>query len=231
MRGQERLFVALDQMAPERALAFAQEVRGAVGGFKVGLELFTLGGPAVARAIVDLGRPVFLDLKLHDIPQTVGGAVRAVRALGVRFLTVHAAGGSAMLRAAQEAAGEELQLLAVTLLTSIGAEEAERLGLGNPGDAVRRLAAVTWESGVQGFITSGHELAELRRTHPEAVIGVPGIRRLEDTAGDQSRVTTPAQAVRLGASFLVVGRPITQARDPIAAARAFVREIEEGETA
>lgn len=231
MRGRGRLFVALDQMAPDEALRLALKLRDAVGGFKVGLELFALGGAAVVQAIADLGRPIFLDLKLHDIPQTVSGAVRAVRLPGVRYLTVHAAGGGAMLRAAREAAGEDLQLLAVTLLTSIDREEAERMGIGAPEAAVARLAAVAWEAGVRGFITSGEEVARVRRDYPDAVVGVPGIRRSEDAAGDQSRVTTPLQAVRRGATFLVVGRPITQADAPVAAAEAIVQEIGEGEGA
>lgn len=229
MQGRERLFIALDQMAPDEAVQFARTMQQSVGGFKVGLELYTLGGPEVTRRIAGLGLPVFLDLKLHDIPQTVSGAVRAARTLGIRYLTVHAAGGRTMLQAAQAEAGDAVQLLSVTLLTSIDAGEAGRIGLGAPADAVRRLADLTIEAGVHGFITSGAEVGSLHARFGEAVIGVPGIRRGADGTQDQARVATPLQAVRDGASFLVVGRPITKASDPMAAAAEFVSEIREGE--
>ncbi|EQD56351.1 orotidine 5'-phosphate decarboxylase [mine drainage metagenome] len=160
----------------------------------------------------------------------MAGAVRAVRRLGVRYLTIHAAGGRAMLAAAQAEAGEEIQLLSVTLLTSIDAEEAARIGFGDPADVVRRLSDMTIEAGVRGFITSGAEVQELHRSYPDAVSRGAGHQaRGEDGTQDQQRVATPTEAVRRGASLLVVGRPITKSADPGATAAVFVQEILEGE--
>jgi len=230
MNAQEHLYIPLDQMEPEEALALARRLAPEVGGFKVGMDLFFQGGPAVAREVVQLGLPVFLDLKLHDIPQTVARGVRAVRELGVRYLTVHAAGGEAMLRAAQEEAGEELRLLAVTLLTSIDGQTAQAIGWREtPQEIVLRLAKIARDAGLRGYITSGEEAARIRALAPDAAIGVPGVRRTQDATGDQRRVVTPAAALRAGADLIIVGRPITQAQDPVAAARAFVEEIAQGE--
>ncbi len=232
MNAREHLFIPLDQMEPEAALALAAKLAPEVGGFKVGMDLFYQGGPKVAEEIVKLGLPVFLDLKLHDIPQTVARGVRAVRRLGVRYLTVHAAGGEAMLRAAQAEAGEELRLLAVTLLTSIDAQAARSIGWQElPQEIVLRLAGIAREAGLKGYITSGEEAALVRALAPDATIGVPGVRRAQDASGDQKRVVTPAAALKAGADLIIVGRPITQAADPVAAARAFVAEIAEGEGA
>lgn len=230
MNAREYLYIPLDQMEPEEALALARKLAPEVGGFKVGMDLFNQGGPSVVREVVAFGRPVFLDLKLHDIPQTVARGVRAVRNLGVRYLTVHAAGGEAMLRAAQEEAGDVLRLLAVTLLTSI--DQATALAIGwqeAPQEIVLRLARIAQDAGLRGYITSGEEAARLRALAPDASIGVPGVRRAQDASGDQRRVVTPAAARRAGADLIIVGRPITKAADPVAAAQAFVQEIGEGE--
>ncbi len=232
MTAQDYLYVGLDQMDPQGALALARRIAPHVGGFKIGMDLFNQGGPDIVRAVVDLGRPVFLDLKLHDIPRTVERGVQAVRGLGVRYLNVHASGGEAMLRAAREAAGETLHILAVTLLTSIDAATAAAIGWqGTPREIVERLVRITQAAGVDGYVTSGEEAALLRRMAPGSVIAVPGVRRAEDAVGDQKRVVTPAQARRAGADLIIVARAIAQARDPVAAAQAFVREIAEGETA
>ncbi len=232
MTAQDYLYAALDQMDPEQALALARRIASHVGGFKIGMDLFNQGGPDVVRAVVELGRPVFLDLKLHDIPQTVARGVQAVRDLGVRYLNVHATGGETMLRAAREAAGSRLHLLAVTLLTSIDAAAAAAIGWqGTPQEIVERLVRITQSAGIEGYVTSGEEAAMLRRLAPGSVIAVPGVRRAKDAVADQRRVVTPAQARRAGADLIIVGRAIAQAPDPLGAAQAFVEEIAEGETA
>lgn len=225
----EYLYVALDQMTPEEAEGLARRLAAEVGGFKVGMDLFNQGGPQVVRQIVALGRPVFLDLKLHDIPQTVARGVKAVRELGARYVNVHAAGGTAMLQAAKEAAGDDVGVLAVTLLTSIDGETAQAIGWqGSPAQIVERLARIGQEGGVDGFVTSGEEAARLRALWPGAVLAVPGVRRPADSLGDQRRVVTPDAAWRAGADLIIVGRPIARAADPVAAAQAFVQEIAEG---
>ena len=223
------LFVALDQMEPDEAVEMAQGLKAHVGGFKVGMELTYRGGPEVARRIAALGRPVFLDLKLHDIPQTVAQAVRAVRGVGCRYVTIHLSGGEAMASAAQEAAEGELTVLGVTVLTSLDAEALRQVGFSEePAAVTERLVGVGVAAGIGGYITSGRECRMLRGRVPGAAIGVPGVRRAEDAAGDQRRVVTPAAAVRDGADLVIVGRPITRAADPAAAAGAFVREIAGG---
>jgi orotidine-5'-phosphate decarboxylase len=226
----ERLVFPLDFPSLAEARSTAERLAPEVGVLKVGLELFVREGPAAARLGRDLGRDVFLDLKLHDIPETVERAVAGAAALGVRYLTVHAAGGARMLaRAAAEAARAPtpLTLLAVTVLTSLDAADLEAQGIaGTAEDHAIRLARLAWGAGVRGFVCSASEARAMRDAlGPEALIVTPGIRPAGADADDQKRVATPAQAIADGADLLVVGRPIRDAADPVAAARAVVAEI------
>jgi orotidine-5'-phosphate decarboxylase len=226
-----RIIVALDTDSPETALGAARTLSGEVGMFKVGMELFPRGGPALVRAIRGAGAEVFLDLKFHDIPNTVAGAVRSAAALGVRFATVHASGGRAMLAAAAEAArGSRLTVLAVTVLTSLDDSDLAEIGVLPPAaQAVARLAGLAAREGIGGIVCSAGEVAAVRsQVGPGVVLVTPGVRLPEDDRGDQKRVSTPSEAVRAGADYLVVGRPITRARDPVAAARRFADEMKRG---
>jgi orotidine-5'-phosphate decarboxylase len=222
-----RVIVALDTVDATRAAGWAAAVAPHCGLFKLGLEFFLANGAAGARAIT--GRPIFLDLKLHDIPNTVAGAVRSVCETGAEMLTVHASGGPAMLRAAADAAGEcehPPQLLAVTVLTSMDAEQLAAVGVEqSAGAQVLRLAEMAGKAGITGFVASPQEAASLRQIFPAASLVIPGIRPAGAAVGDQKRVATPAAALAAGASYLVVGRPITQASDPVAAAQAIVDEM------
>jgi orotidine-5'-phosphate decarboxylase len=196
------------------------------------MELFTAAGPAAVEPLVARGHSVFLDLKFHDIPNTVAGAVRSAAALGVRMMTIHAGGGPAMLEAAQNAlAGmaDPPQLLAVTVLTSIDQAQATAVGIARtPSEQVELLAKMGIEAGIRGFVCSPQEVATLRRlTGPEGVLVIPGIRPAGAQTGDQKRIATPADALRSGASYLVVGRPITQAADPAEAAEGILKEMAE----
>jgi len=227
-----RLVFPLDYPSLEEARAGAELVAPAVGVLKVGLELFVREGPAAVSMARALDRDVFLDLKLHDIPETVERAVASAAELGARYLTVHAVGGQAMLeravgRAARSAS--PLTILAVTLLTSLDGADLTRHGVAEPPAAhVLRLARLAWSAGVRGFVASPAELGELRRAlGSEAILVTPGIRPAGSEPLDQKRVATPATAIADGADLLVVGRPIRDAADPLAAARAVVREIEE----
>lgn len=224
--------VALDVPGRERALALVEELEGEVELVKVGLELFSREGPAVVEALRDRGLRIFLDLKLHDIPNTVAGAVRAAAALEVEYLTVHATGGPGMLRAATEAAGERVRLLAVTVLTSLSAAELEATwnrDLLSVRDEVVRLASLATEAGVTGLVASAHELVPLRRRlGPDVLLATPGIRREGERTDDQERVATPAEAVRAGADVLVVGRTVTAAPDPRVALREVSRAARTG---
>jgi orotidine-5'-phosphate decarboxylase len=225
-----RLIVALD--VPERATALAhiRSLSEHVGVFKIGLELFVREGPGLVEEVVGMGAKVFLDLKLHDIPNTVSGAVRSACRLGVHMLTIHASGGSEMMKAARTAAEQfptPPTLLAVTALTSISESDAARIGIsGGIAGWVENLATLALESGIHGMVASPHEVAGLRKrfgSEPRFVI--PGIRPAGASAQDQARTSEPAGAIRAGASYLVVGRPILQAPDPAAAADAIVAEI------
>jgi orotidine-5'-phosphate decarboxylase len=199
--------------------------------FKVGSQLFTSEGPAAVRKLAGLGCDIFLDLKFHDIPNTVGHAVAAaVKLPRVRLMTLHAAGGSAVLRAAREAAGNRRgrpALLAVTVLTSFDLASLQEIGMNGPlGSRVLALATLAKNAGMDGIVTSAHEAAAVRNEcGSEFKILVPGVRPASAAVNDQSRVATPGDAVRAGADYLVVGRPITAAKDPRAAARAIVSEI------
>ncbi len=216
-----RLIVALDTADVVQAQAWARAVSESAGLFKLGLEFFLANGAAGYRQID--GAPVFLDLKLHDIPNTVAGAVRAVLALRPKMLTVHAAGGGAMIRAAcgaANAAAEPPLILGVTVLTSLDRADLLSTGVaGSPAEQVLRLGRLSVEAGVDGLVCSPQEVAMLRQALGASVrLVVPGIRPENEAAGDQVRTMTPAQAVALGADWVVVGRPITGAADPAAAA-------------
>ncbi|HEY1902561.1 MAG TPA: orotidine-5'-phosphate decarboxylase [Terracidiphilus sp.] len=228
----KRLIVALDVSNASAALALADRLQGTCQWFKVGLELFVSAGPAVLEPLLKRGHSIFLDLKFHDIPNTVAGAVRSAAALGVHMLTVHASGGPAMLaaaRAALEGQPNPPQLLAVTVLTSMDSAQSAAIGLDRaPAAQVELLARMGIAEGIRGFVCSPHEVATLRAlTGPEGVLVIPGIRPAGTAVGDQKRIATPAQALRDGASHLVVGRPITQAADPAAAAQAILQEMVE----
>ena len=232
------LYCTLDSRDRTAVKRLTHLLAPAVGGFKLGLEYFCASGPEGIGAARAAGKPLLLDLKLHDIPNTVAGAVRGAVSLEPRYLTVHAAGGLAMMRAAREAAEEEAArrgvarpgLLGVTVLTSLDAAALARQGIAGTAQAqVLRLAALAREAGLDGVVASPHEVATLRSNHgPGFAIVVPGIRPAGGSGGskdDQARIATPAEAVRAGATVLVVGRPITRAPDPLAAARTIAEEI------
>ncbi len=230
----DRLIVALDVPSAAEAIALVDRLEGACRWYKVGLELFAAAGPAILEPLAERGHSIFLDLKFHDIPNTVAGAVRSAAALGARMMTLHAAGGPAMLAAARAAlAGlaDPPQLLAVTVLTSMDAAQLSAIGQArSPGEQVELLAQMALAAGMRGFVCSPQEVAALRAfTGPEAVLVTPGIRPSANPADrqpdDQKRIATPAQALRQGASYLVVGRPITQAQDPARAAEAILKEM------
>jgi orotidine-5'-phosphate decarboxylase len=226
----KRLIVALDVPGAEAAEEMVRQLEGACQWFKVGLELFAAAGPAVVETLTARGVSVFLDLKFHDIPNTVAGAVRSAAGLGARMMTVHAAGGPAMLaaaRAALDGVAGPPQLLAVTVLTSMDAEQLKATGVTlSPAEQAELLARMGWEAGIRGFVCSPHEVAAVRAlTGAEGVLVVPGIRPAGAASGDQKRLSTPADALSAGANYLVVGRPITQAPDPAQAAEAILQEM------
>jgi orotidine-5'-phosphate decarboxylase len=225
-----RLIVALDVPDAAAATALVDRLDGTCLWFKVGLELFVGSGPAVIEPLLRRGHKIFLDLKLHDIPNTVAGAVRSAASLGASMLTLHAAGGPAMLQAAREAAASvpnAPELLAVTVLTSMDASQLGAIGVSSqPAEQVELLARMGLAAGLNGFVCSPQEVGSLRTlAGPEATLVIPGIRPAGAAAGDQKRIATPADALRQGASYLVVGRPITQAPDPAKAAQAILEEI------
>ncbi len=226
----QRLIVALDVPNAAAATDLLDRLEGVCQWLKVGLEMFTAAGPACLEPLMARGHSVFLDLKFHDIPNTVAGAVRSAAALGVRMMTVHAGGGPAMLQAARmalEGLADPPLLLAVTVLTSMEEAQLKATGLDRaPAEQVTLLAKMGLEAEIRGFVCSPQEVAALRTlTGPEGVLVVPGIRPAGAASGDQKRIATPAEALRAGASYLVVGRPITQAPDPAAAAEAILKEM------
>jgi orotidine-5'-phosphate decarboxylase len=228
----KRLIVALDVSSAKAAEELANRLEGVCAWFKVGMELFTAAGPAAVERLAARGHSVFLDLKFHDIPNTVAGAVRSAAKLGVKMVNVHAGGGPAMLAAAREALqgiAHPPELLAVTVLTSMDAKQLKAAGVGrSPEKQVELLAKMSMKVGIRGFVCSPQEVAILRAlTGPQGVLVVPGIRPAGAAAGDQKRLATPADTLRSGASFLVVGRPITQAADPAEAAETIIREMAE----
>jgi orotidine-5'-phosphate decarboxylase len=230
----DRILVALDFPDAPAALESAEALRGRVGGFRVGNELFTAEGPALVRTLTSRGDRVFLDLKFHDIPNTVAGAVRSAANLGVWMVNVHAAGGRAMMTAAREAADHASQrgaqrtlVIGVTVLTSLDAGALRETGIeARPADQVVRLAQFARESGLDGVVCSPQEVERVRSAcGPGFLIVTPGIRGAGDAKGDQARTATPAGAVQAGADYLVIGRPITAAKDLAAAADRIAAEI------
>lgn len=228
-----RLIVALDVSTAAAAQKIVATVGDSALTYKVGMQLYTAEGPQLVRDLVASGRRVFLDLKYHDIPNTVGSAVAEASKLGVSMLTVHASGAGKMLRAAVEAAkaSPELLVLAVTVLTSLDESDLEKIGVrGSMKDTVARLAAIALADGCHGIVASPREASTLRAELGDAfVIVTPGVRPAGGNVADQVRVATPAEAIAAGASHIVVGRPITEAADPAAAAKAILAQISEQE--
>lgn len=225
-----RIVVALDFAEADSALGLADRLDPARCALKVGKELFTRAGPSMVRELVSRAYPVFLDLKFHDIPNTVAGACRAAADLGVWMLNVHASGGRRMLEAARTAVDEQGDgplLVAVTVLTSLAEADLQELGVsGTPEQAVLRLASLAHECGLDGVVCSPREVASLRAHLPQRFkLVTPGIRPADAGLGDQRRTLTPAEAVRLGADYLVIGRPITQAPEPLEALERIEAEI------
>src|ERR1700760_3062236 len=225
------VFVALDTPDLERAYAVAKAVAPYVGGLKVGLEFITANGPEGVRKIVALGKPVFADVKFHDIPNTVAGASREIARLGSMLFNVHASGGEEMMRAAADAAraiDPRVKVIAVTALTSLDDTVLDSVGQRGPAaEQVLRLATLAKHSGLDGVVCSAHEIAPLRKAlGPDFMLVVPGIRPAGADLADQRRVMTPGKAHAEGADILVIGRPITGAADPAAAAKAIMAEFD-----
>jgi orotidine-5'-phosphate decarboxylase len=214
------IFVAIDTPDVHRAAALAREIRGLAGGVKLGLEFFCANGEEGVLRIAEGDLPIFLDLKLHDIPNTVGKAVAAIAHLSPAILTVHAAGGRAMMAAAKAAAPAGTKVVGVTVLTSLDEADLAATGCtGSPADQVKRLTDLARESGIDGIVCSGEEVAAARADWPDGFFVVPGVRPPGSEVGDQKRIVTPRQALDGGASVLVIGRPITEAADPEQAIR------------
>ena len=220
------IFVAIDTPDLAQARALGNAVRAHAGGVKLGLEYFCANGPAGVAAIAELGLPIFLDLKLHDIPNTVAKAIQALRPLEPAILTIHAAGGRAMMEDAKAAAPTGTKVVAVTVLTSLDEDDLGAIGIPGGADAqVERLALLARDAGLDGVVCSGAEIETVRAAWPDAFIVVPGVRPADAAVADQKRVVTPRAALDAGASILVVGRPITLADDPDAAARAIAATL------
>lgn len=227
LNARDRLIVALDFSNQTEALKLAREISGEVGFFKIGLQLYTAAGPEIVRAVTALGAKVFLDLKLHDIPNTVAGAVKAANALDVQMLTIHLSGGRAMLEAAAAARSPDLMLLGVTVLTSADAATLAETGVDSTiEEQVQRLAELGTAAGITGLVASPHEVKMLRtRFGPTVKIITPGVRPAWADAGDQKRFMTPREARQNGADYLVIGRPITAHADPGEAVRKILDEL------
>lgn len=221
-----KVFIAIDTPDLARAMALAERVRHHVGGLKLGLEFFAAHGHHGVREMAGLGLPIFLDLKLHDIPNTVASAIQALHDLAPSILTVHAAGGRAMLEDAKAAAPPSCRVVGVTVLTSLDAGDLASIGVDDGEHAqVERLTALAHEAGLDGVVCSGFEVAAAKKIWRDGFFVVPGVRPAGGTLGDQKRVMTPRQALDNGASILVIGRPITRADDPDAAARAIAATL------
>ena len=230
----DRLAVALDHPDAYQAMKLVDSLGQTCQWFKVGMELYYAAGNDIIRQLRDRGFDVFLDLKLHDIPNTVAGAVRSATKAGASLLTIHASGGPAMMTAAAEAAKApgSPRLLAVTVLTSMDDAQLAATGItASPAEQVLKLAKLARQSGIDGFVCSAEEVAAVRAaTGPQTLLVIPGIRPAGAAIDDQKRIATPSQAIAQGASMLVVGRPITQAKDPAAAAEDILNEIAQSET-
>jgi orotidine-5'-phosphate decarboxylase len=219
------IYLALDVPRLDAAEALARKVKGHIGGLKLGLEFFCAHGHHGVHEIAKLGLPIFLDLKLHDIPNTVAAAMQAIHVLEPAIVTVHASGGRAMMEDAKAAAGEHCKVVAVTLLTSLDDKDLARTGVGGTAhDQVLRLAELAENAGLDGIVCSGHEVGAVHRQWKDGFFVVPGLRPANGSGnghGDQKRTVTPREARDAGASVLVIGRPISRAEDPFAAARAI----------
>ena len=238
-KAKDRLIVALDVSTERRARELVDSLRGIVGTFKVGSQLFTEAGPKIVSEIANSGNGVFLDLKFHDIPNTVSCAAVAAARLGVSIFNVHASGGREMMRRAADAVSEVAtkeglkrpSVIAVTVLTSSDATMLSEVGIGSePETQVRRLSLLAEASVMDGVVASPHEVAAVRSTVMSSgfLIVTPGVRPLGGVLDDQKRVMTPAQAIQAGADYIVVGRPITGAKDPVESARQILEEMESG---
>lgn len=220
------IFVAIDTPDLDRALALAKSIRPLAGGVKLGLEFFSANGPQGVTQVAKLGLPIFLDLKLHDIPNTVAKAIHALSPLSPAVLTVHAAGGRAMLEEAKAAAPTATKVVAVTVLTSLDGSDLKDGGvIGSPAEQVERLAGLARNSGLDGIVCSGAEVRAAHKAWPKGYFVVPGVRPAGSGVGDQKRVVTPRQALDDGASILVIGRPVTGANDPADALRAIAATL------
>ncbi len=220
------IFVAIDTADLVRAREIARAVRGAAGGIKLGLEFFSANGPAGVAELGEFELPLFLDLKLHDIPNTVAKAVQALRSLEPAILTVHAAGGRAMLENAKAAASPKTKIVAVTVLTSLDEKDLAAAGVkGSAAEQVARLAALAQSAGLDGIVCSGEEIGAARKAWPDGFLVVPGVRPKGSGVADQKRIVTPRGAIDDGASILVIGRPITDAEDPSAALRSIAATL------
>jgi orotidine-5'-phosphate decarboxylase len=232
----DKLIVALDVETPIKALDLVKELRSVAGMFKVGSQLFTAAGPQIVRDIIALDAKVFLDLKFHDIPHQVAGAARSAAELGVSLFTIHASGGSEMMRRAVDAVaevGNQTAVLAISVLTSIDANILAQIGIpSTPSESVLRLVKLAESAGVDGVVASPQEIKSIRDaiSNPNFLVVTPGIRPAQSDSADQKRVATPATAISAGASYLVVGRPITGVSDPVAAAQQIVTEMEGAES-
>ncbi|MFL6830929.1 MAG: orotidine-5'-phosphate decarboxylase [Sphingomicrobium sp.] len=224
------IFVAIDTTDVHRAAAIARDIRGVAGGVKLGLEFFCANGEEGVLRIAEGELPVFLDLKLHDIPNTVGKAVAAIAHLQPAILTVHAAGGRAMMAAAKAAAPPQTKVVGVTVLTSLDPADLAATGVaGSAADQVRRLAELAREAGIDGIVCSGEEVAAARTAWSDGFLVVPGVRPPGADLADQKRVVTPRQALDDGASVLVIGRPVTESPNPARAVREIAATLQDKE--
>jgi orotidine-5'-phosphate decarboxylase len=232
----DKLIVALDVETPSKALDLVKDLHSVAGMFKVGSQLFTAAGPQIVRDIIALDSRVFLDLKFHDIPHQVAGAARSAAELGVSLFTIHASGGSEMMQRAVEAVaevGNNSKVLAISVLTSIDANILAQIGVSStPSECVMKLVKLAESAGVDGVVASPQEIEAIRGVipNPDFLVVTPGIRPTQNESADQKRVATPAAAISAGASYLVVGRPITGATDPVAAAQQIVAEMQNAES-